>query len=274
MCLYYYCESNINPFQVSRVVLNHRKDPSLFTKAPLIPYLRSQGHEFPLLVSVQNLLHTWDTDLAGVPASIVVQIQKRSVKSFLNLFPFLTIIIKGESSNDSGRGVHGGSGPLKVKHHMPCSGTRTPNRRQSSKQYSTVPFPAMPLSTHILIADRRQLHIHLKEFSRHHSRLLKHKENTSPLICSSLMCRLFLFQLLLAAGFQLHNCLCSRTGFSHFNKIYSGQSRDGRGKNGYFLPSFSRLCRHAQSIEVSGRRQNPQAEEQGQFHLPTWGSEG
>lgn len=171
---YYYCEASINPFHVSRVMLNHRKDPSLFTKAPLIPYLGSREQELPLLISVQNLPHTWDMDLAGVPISIVVQIQKQSVKSFLNLHAFLTIIIKGELNNDSQRSVHGGSGPLKVKHHMPCSSTQTPNRRQSSGRGSTAPFQAVPLSTY-----RRQLHIYLKEFSRHHSCLLKHRKHLS-----------------------------------------------------------------------------------------------
>lgn len=63
-CLYYYCETSVNPFQVSRVMLNHRKDPSLFTKMPLFPYLGSGEQEFPLLISVQNLPHTWDMDLA------------------------------------------------------------------------------------------------------------------------------------------------------------------------------------------------------------------
>lgn len=236
-------------------MLNHRKDPSLFTKAPLIPYLGSQEQEFPLLISVQNLPYTWDTDLAGVPKSIVVQIQKQSVKSFLNLHAFLTIIIKGELNNDSQRVVRGGSGPLKVKHHMPCSSSWNPDRSQNSEQGSTAPFQAGPLFTHILTVDRRQLHIYLTEFSRHHSCLLKNKENTSPFICSSLMCRLFLFQLLLAAGFQLQNCLSPRTGFSHFNKLYSGQRRDGRGKDGYLLPLFSRLCHLAQSIQVCCRRQ-------------------
>lgn len=82
MCLYYYCETSINPFQIRKVRLNHRKDPSLFTKAPLIPYLGYQEQEFPLLIFVQNLLHTWDTSLAAVPKSIVEQILKQSVKSF------------------------------------------------------------------------------------------------------------------------------------------------------------------------------------------------
>lgn len=72
MCLYCYCETRINPFQVSRLMLNHRKDPSLFTKMPLFPYLGSGKQEFPLLISVRNLPHTWDTDLAGVHKSIVV----------------------------------------------------------------------------------------------------------------------------------------------------------------------------------------------------------
>lgn len=273
MCLYYHCETSINPFQVSRVMLNHRKDPSLFTKAPLIPYLGSGEQEFPLLISVQNLPHAWDIDLAGVPRSIVVQIQKQSVKSFLNLHAFLTIIIKGELNNDSCRGGHGGSGPLKGKQHMPCSSTQTHKRSQRSQRGSTAPFQAVLLSTHILTADRRQLHIYLKEFSRHHSCLLEHKENTSPSICRSPMCRLVLFQLLLLTEFQLQNCLSLRTGFSHFNNVYSGQRRDGRGKDKYLLSLFSRLCHRAQSIQVCWHRGSPQAERQGQFHLPTWGSE-
>lgn len=130
VCLYYYCETNINPFHVSKVMLNYRKDPSLFTKTPLFPYLGSGEQEFPLLISVLNLPHTWDTDLAGVPKSIVVQIQKQSVKSFLNLHVFLTItiIIKGELSNGSWRGVNGGSDPLEVKHHMPFLSIPTPSK--------------------------------------------------------------------------------------------------------------------------------------------------
>lgn len=52
-------------------MLNHRKDPSLFTKMPLFPYQGSEEQELPLLISVQNLPHIWDTDLAGVPKSIV-----------------------------------------------------------------------------------------------------------------------------------------------------------------------------------------------------------
>lgn len=46
-----------------RVMLTHRKDLSLFTKAPLVPYLGSLEQEFPLLISVQNCLthgtQTW-----------------------------------------------------------------------------------------------------------------------------------------------------------------------------------------------------------------------
>lgn len=74
-------------------MLTHRKDPFLFTKAPLIPYLSSLEQEFPLLVSVQNLPHAWDVDLAAVPKSVVVQIQKQSVKSFLNFHAFLRVIM-------------------------------------------------------------------------------------------------------------------------------------------------------------------------------------
>lgn len=76
-----------------RSMLTHRKDLFLFTKAPLISYLCSLEQEFPLLISVQNLPHAWDIDLAGVPRSIVVQIQKQSVKSFLNLHAFPRVII-------------------------------------------------------------------------------------------------------------------------------------------------------------------------------------
>lgn len=252
-------------------MLNHRKDPSLFTKAALVPYLGSREQEFPLLISVQNLPHTRDTDLAGVPKAIVVQIQKQSVKSFLNLHAFLTVIIeKGELNDDSWRGVHGGSGPLEAKHHMPCSSTWAPNRSQSSKRGSTAPFQAVPLPTHILAADRRQLHIYLKEFSRHHSCLLKHKENTSPSICNSLMCRIFLFQLLLAAGFQLPNCLSPRTGFSLFNQVYSGQRRDGRGKEASSYPSSPGCATMHRAPRLAGTE--PTAEERGQFHLSAWGS--
>lgn len=253
-------------------MLNHRKDPSLFTKAALIPYLGYQEQEFPLLISVQNLLHTWDTSLAEVPKSIVVQILKQSVKSFLNLLAFRTIIIKVELNNDSQRSAHEGSGLLKVKHHMPCPSIWSPNRSQSSEWGSRAPFQAAPPSTHILTADQRQLHINLKEFSRHHSCLLKHKENTSPLTCNSRTYRLFLCQLLLVRGFQLQNCLSPRTGFSHF-KVDSGQMRGGTGRDKYVLPLFSTLCHCAQSIQVCWHRQSPQAEEQGQFHLLTWWSE-
>lgn len=246
---------------------NHRKDPSLFTKAPLIPYLSSQEQEFPLLISVQNLPHTWDTDLAGVPKSIVEQIQKQSVKSFLNLRAFLTIIIKGELMTVRGvlmeAQAHRKSS---ITCHVPPPG---PKPELRAGQHSA--FQAVPLSTHILTADRRQLHMYLREFSRHHSCLSKHKENTSPLICNSLMCGLFLFQLLLAAGFQPQSCLSPRTGFSHFNKVHPGQRKDGRGKDGCLLPLFARLCHCAQSIHVCWHRQNPQAVEQGQSHLPTWG---
>lgn len=148
MCLYYYCETSINPFQIRKVRLNHRKDPSLFTKAPLIPYLGYQEQEFPLLLFVQNLLHTWDTSLAAVPKSIVEQILKQSVKSFRNLLAFLTIIIKVELNNGSQRSAHEGSGLMKVRHHMPCPSIWSLNRSQSSEWGSTAPFQAVPLSTH------------------------------------------------------------------------------------------------------------------------------
>lgn len=93
-----------------RGMLTHRKDPFLFTKAPLIPYLSSVEQEFPLLISVQNLPHAWDTDLAEVPISIVVQIQKQSPKSFLNLHAFLRVIINKGELNDGGKVICGESG--------------------------------------------------------------------------------------------------------------------------------------------------------------------
>lgn len=119
-------------------------------------------------------------DLAGIPKSIVVQIQKQSVKSFLNLRVFLTII-KGELNKDSQRGVHEPQAHWKSSIMYHVQAHRLPT--EAGAPNGVVQLPSRQCicpQTPLLQTECSCTYI--SEFSRHHSCILENKENTSPII--------------------------------------------------------------------------------------------